>query len=125
MPRQLKLYATGSATANAAAQITIPAAASIVGVQAAVRINSITDGAQLNLEISRSASREIAVNSAQQCVCEVVVESNFVTSGLAQFGINQFFPVHVPMVQGQFLYLHALVAGTVVYDATFIIHLTK
>lgn len=120
--RTLKLYATGSATANAVANVVIPSASTIRGVQVCVRINSITDGAQLNLEVSRSSSREIATNGAQQCVIEVCLESNFVTSGLAQQGVNQFMPVAVPMTQGQILYLHALVAGTVVYDATFIIH---
>ena len=120
--RTLKLWATGSATANGAATVIIPSASTIRGVQVAVRINSITDGAQLNLEVSRSSSKEIAVNGAQQSVCEVCLESNFVTSGLAQQGINQFFPVAVPMTQGQILYLHALVAGTVIYDATFVIH---
>jgi len=95
---------------------------SIRGVQCSVRINSITDGAQLDLEVSRASAREIAVNGSQQAVCQIGVESNFVTSGLAQFGVNQFFPVAIPVSQGQIIYLHALVAGTVIYDATFIIH---
>lgn len=119
--RTLKLYGTGSATANGVASVTIPSAGTIRGVQCAVRMNSITDGAQLNIEVSRASAREVAVNGAQQCICEVVAEGNFVTSGLAQFGINQFFPTNVSVVQGQIIYLHALVGGTVVYDATFVI----
>lgn len=120
--RTLKLYATGSATANAAANITIPSAGTIRGVQASVRINSITDGAQVDLEVSRASAREIAVNGAQQSIVQVAMESNFVTSGLAQAGVNQFFPVNVTVTQGQLIYLHALVAGTVTFDATFIVH---
>jgi len=120
--RTLKLYGTGSATANAVQSVIIPTAGTIRGVQYAVRINSITDGAQVNLEVSRSSAREIAVNGSQQSVCEIAVEGNFVTSGLAQTGINGFLPQNVNVVQGQLIYLHALIAGTVVYDATFIIH---
>lgn len=118
----LKLYGTGAATANAVAQVVIPSRGRLVGIQTAVRINSITDGAQVDLEVSVASAREIAVNGSQQCVCQVAVEGNFVTSGLAQSGVNQFFPVDVPVVQGQIVYLHALVAGTVTYDATFIVH---
>lgn len=120
--KTLKLYATGSATANGAATIVIPNASTIRGVQWAVRINSITDGAQVDLEVSRASAREVAVNGAQQCVSQVAAEGNFVTSGLAQGGVNAFFPVAVPMTQGQILYLHALIAGTVTYDATVIVH---
>lgn len=120
--RTLKLYGTGSATANGVASVIIPTAATIKGVQVAIRINSITDGAQVNLEVSRASAREIAVNGAQQSIVEVAMEGNFVTSGLAQAGVNQFFPVSISVTQGQIIYLHALVAGTVVYDATIILH---
>jgi len=120
--RTLKLYGTGSATANGVASLVIPTRANLRGIQTAVRVNSITDGAQIDLEISRASAREIAINGAQQCVLQVCVESNFVTSGLSQMGVNQFFPMAVGFDQGQLIYLHALVAGTVVYDATFILH---
>lgn len=116
-----KLYATGSATANAVQSIVIPSRTTLKQVQWAVRINSITDGAQLNLELSLASAREIAVNEAQQSISEVVIESNFVTSGLAQSGINLIVPCSVPLNQGQLIYLHALVGGTVVYDATLIL----
>jgi len=119
--RTIKLYGTGSASANGVASVTIPSAATIRGVQAAVRVNSITDGAQVNIEVSRASAREIQTNGAQQSICEVALEGNFVTSGLAQAGVNQFFPTSVAVTQGQIIYLHALVGGTVVYDATFII----
>lgn len=121
--KTIKLYATGSATANAAAQITIPSRTTLVAVQCAIRINCITDGAQVDLEVSRASAREIAVNAAQSAIVQVALESNFVTSGLEQGGANLFFPCSVMLEQGQFVYLHALVAGTVVYDATFILWL--
>lgn len=120
--RTIKLWVTGSATANNAANIIVPGRATLRGVQVALRINSITDGAQLDLELSRASAREIQVNSSQQCILQVCYESNFVTSGLAQGGLNQFFPCSCPLEQGQMIYAHALIAGTVIYDATFILH---
>lgn len=119
--RTMRLYATGSATANAAAQITIPSRITIRAVQAAVRVNSITDGAQVDLELSRASASQIAVNGALDALLQISVEGNFVTSGLAQFGVNQTFPLAAPFEQGAILYLHTLVAGTVVYTASFII----
>jgi hypothetical protein len=114
----LKLYGTGSATANAVANIIVPTRSTIKGVQVCFWFDSITDNAQVNCEISKASAREIAVNGAQQCICEVSIAGNFLTSGLAQFAVNQFFPVSVPVVQGQIIYLHALVTGTATYNFT-------
>ena len=118
-----KLYATGSASGNNNANIIIPSRGKIVGVQWAVHFDSTTDGAFCTLEISRASVNEIAINAAQQSVSEIHFGSNFVTSGLGQFGVNAFFPVNVPMEQGQALYLHSIVAGTVVYTGGAIIWL--
>jgi len=119
-----KLYGTASATANNVANVTIPTAGRIVGVQFAVRYNSITDGGQVDLEISLASAREIAVNGAQQCVAQVAFESNFVTSGLAQNGVNLFVPTDLRVTQGQIVYLHCVVGGTIVFDATAMLWLT-
>lgn len=81
-------------------------------------IDCNTDNGQVNMEVSRASAREIAVNGAQQCVLEVSLASNFVTSGLAQNAVNLFVPLNVEVVQGQIIYLHALVTGTVTYNFT-------
>lgn len=117
----MRLYGTGSATANGVATIVIPSRATIRAVQAAVRLNSITDGAQVDLELSRASASQIAVNGALDAILQVSLEGNFVTSGLAQYGVNQTFPLNSQFEQGAILYLHALVAGTAVYTASFII----
>lgn len=119
--RSIKLYGTGSATANAAAQITIPSKGKIVGIQVGAMFDCTTDTAQCTLEVSRASARETAVNGAQQCIAEVSIYSNFVTSGLSQPGINTFLPVDVEVDQGQIIYLHALIAGVIVYYGTFLI----
>lgn len=118
----LKLYGTGSATANAVASVIIPTGGRIKGVEVTMWIDSNTDNAQVNCEVSRASAREIAVNGAQQCIVEVSLAGNFVTSGLAQAAVNQFFPVDVPTTQGQIIYLHAVVTGTATYNFTAILH---
>ena len=118
----LKLYGTGSATANAVANVQIPSRGKIRGIQVTLWVDSSTDNAQVNCEVSRASAREIAVNGAQQCICEVSLASNFVTSGLAQTSVSQFFPVSVDVIQGQLIYLHALVTGTATFNFTAVIH---
>jgi len=118
----LKIYATGAATANAAAQVTIPSRSRIKGVQFSIMANSVTDDAAVQIEISRASAREVAVNGAQQAVAEASIYGNFVTSGLAQGGVNVFFPCDVSVIQGQIIYLHAVVTGTVTFYATAILH---
>lgn len=119
--RTLKLYGTGSATGNNIAQIIIPSAGRLRGIQCAISADSITDNAQLSLEVSRSSATEIAINGSQQCVAQIEARQNFVTSGLAPIGINAFFPLDIPVVQGQIIYLHAVIVGTITYYATFLI----
>jgi len=113
--RRYRIYATGSATANAVANIVIPTAGTIKGVVWSARFNSITDGAQVDLELSQSSTTEISTNNAQQFVAAIRWEGNFVTSGLSQGSVNIVIPVSVQFSQGQLLYLHVVVGGTVVY----------
>jgi len=114
----LKLYGTGSATANAVAQVIIPSKSRLRGALVCMWVDSITDNAQVNCEVSKASAREIAVNGSQQCILEVSSASNFVTSGLAQGAVNLFVPLDVDVIQGQIIYLHALVTGTATYNFT-------
>jgi hypothetical protein len=120
--RTLKLYATGSATANAVAQLVIPSASTIRAVQYSILFDSVTDAAILRLELSRASATEIAVNGAQMSVAEFGACSNFVTSGLSQPVIVGQIMVNASFAQGQIIYLHSVVAGTLVYYAAFILH---
>jgi hypothetical protein len=120
--RTLKLYGTASATANAVAQLTIPSAATIKAVQYSILFDSITDNGKLQLELSRSSATEIATNGAQQCICELGLYSNFVTSGLSQPVLAGMLFVSSPFAQGQIIYLHTVVSGTLTFYATFVLH---
>lgn len=116
--RSLKLYATASATANAAATVTIPSASVIRGIQWAAGVISITAGSGFSLEVSTQSARQIATLGAQFCISEVRIVKNFVTSGMDFPCVNMFAPCAVSVVQGQIIYLHALLVGTATYDAT-------
>lgn len=113
----LKLYGTASASANAIASVIIPSKARIRGVQWCAHITSQTDGSYAFIEISRASARETQTNGAQQCVSEVTIGVNFTTSGLSQNAVNLFAPVDVPVVQGQIIYLHAAISGTLTFRA--------
>jgi hypothetical protein len=120
--RRLKLYATSAGTGNAIANVVIPSAGRLRGIQWSVWADSITDNAGVDLEISLASATEIAVNGSQQCVSQVGVRQNFVTSGLSAISITPFHPVDIPVVQGQIIYLHSVVVGTITFNCTAIIH---
>lgn len=109
-----RLYASVSATGNNSAQVIIPSAARILAVQWALDFDSITDNGACAVEISRASTTEMAVNASQQAVAEVRWFSNFLTSGLAVGNINMFSPVDISVFQGQIIYLHHIITGTVV-----------
>ena len=120
--RTLQLYATGTATATAAAQVVMPTAGRIRGVQINLLIDSITDGALVRCEFSKVPTNQVGTNGALDPFLEVGMAGNFVTSGLAQAGICQFFPVDVQVRQGEIVYVHVTVAGTVTFYVNAILH---
>lgn len=120
--RTLQLYATGSATATSVASVTIPSAGRILGVQIALGIDSVTDNAMVRLELSKVPTNQIATNGALDPFLEVNLAGNFATSGLAQTGVNQLFPVDIPVRQGEIVYVHATVGGTATYYFNAILH---
>lgn len=114
----VKLYGSGSTSANAVASVVIPSKGRLRGALVTMWMTSQTSGVTTNCEVSRASAREIGVNGAQQCVLEVSMANNFVTSGMAMAAVNQFFPLDVEVVQGQIIYLHAVVSGIGVYNFT-------
>lgn len=113
--RTLQIYGTGSATANAVAQVTVPSASVLRGVLASLAVQSITAASQTIVELSKVATAQIGTNGALDPFCELRFFSNFVTSGLDNGAQNVFIPLHVPCRQGELIYLHANVSGTCTY----------
>lgn len=107
-----KIYGTASSTTNGVATVTVPKAGILRAVQWAMKWNNITDNAAAVVELSLASATEIAVNAAQQCISEIAFYSNFVTSGLMLGNGLLYVPVHVPLTQGQLIYMHAVIVGT-------------
>lgn len=115
MRRTLQLYGTASATTTSLAQITIPTAGSLDGIQWSLLLDSVTDNGVVRVELSKVPTNQIAVNGALDPFFEVGAYSNFVTSGLSQGAQTGFFPLKVPVRQGEIVYLHCTVGGTATF----------
>jgi len=122
--RAIKLYGTGAATANAVANVQIPSATRIVGVQWAIAVDAVADNAVCNLEVSAASATEIGTNGAQMCISEFRSYNNLVTSGMTLNSYNFFVPVDFAVRQGQLIYLHANIT-TATYFATAILWMLK
>jgi hypothetical protein len=120
--RTLKLYFTGSATANAVAQVIIPSKSVIRAINWQFMLDSIVDNSSAIVEVSKASAREIQVNGSQQCLSEISGYCNFVTSGLYNGSWNLWVPMAIDVIQGQIIYGHAAITGTVNYYATAILH---
>jgi hypothetical protein len=118
--RTLQLYGAGSATATSVAQVTIPASTTIKGVKVCLLVDSVTDNADVSLELSKVPTNQVGVNGAVDPFLQVGASGNFATSGLAQTLSGTFIPLAVPCRQGEIIYLHATVTGTLGYKANFI-----
>jgi hypothetical protein len=116
--RSIKLYAAGSAAANNAANVTIPSATKLLGIQYAIYFDAVADNSRADIECSLASSNEIAVNGAQQCIAQWGFYQSLVTSGMVQSTLVGFLPVDVALKQGQFVYLHVQNVTTVTYFFT-------
>lgn len=118
--RTIQLYGAGSATATSVANITIPVSTTIKGVKVCLLIDNVTDNGDVSLEVSKVPTNQIGVNGAIDPFLQVGASANFATSGLAQTLTGTFIPLNVSCRQGEILYLHATVTGTIAYKVTFV-----
>jgi hypothetical protein len=120
-PDRIQLFASGSATGTSVAQVTIPSAGKLIGVQYSFVVSCKTDAGQARVELSKVPNNQIGTNGALDPILEVGTFTSFVTSGLAHSSDVGFLPLSVSVRQGEIIYLHATVAGTVTYAANFIL----
>lgn len=119
--RTIQLYATGSSTASAVAQVTIPVATTIRGAQVSLMVDAEADADYVVLEFSKVPSSQINVNGAQDPFVTLRAYNNLVTSGMTLASFAQFFPLAVACRQGEIIYLHAQ-ASNASYFITAIFH---
>jgi len=108
-----KIYASVAADTNNAANIIVPRNSTLIAVQWGLKVDAITDNAEMVAELSLASANEIGVNDAQLCISEVCQTFNFVTSGLYGGGLNLYVPVSIPLTQGQKVYYHCFITGTI------------
>lgn len=116
--RTIQLYGTGAATANAVAQVTIPTSGKLRGAKITLTADSVTDNSHVRIEFSKAPASQIAVNGALDPFlnCGLFINGTQV----APNGVNGFYPLDVDVRQGEIIYLHVLVAGTLTYFANVI-----
>lgn len=108
------LYASVSATGDNVATYDIVSATRLVAVQWAVHFTSITASSNLVATLSSAAASQFATNNVPDVLSIFVMNSNFVTSGLAQPQGNFLAPVDIALKTGDRIAIHAQETGTIV-----------
>lgn len=115
--RRLQLYGTGNSTASAVANVTIPSAGKIRGVQVCVLSDATADNTSIRLELSRIPTSQISVNGATEPFLSVGIYMNIGAAGADHIAINEWFPLDVDVRQGEIIYLHATASATYYFNA--------
>jgi len=108
------LYATASATGDNIATLDMVTSARLIMVHWAVHFTSITAASNSVILLSRAAGSQFATNNVPDVLSIFVMNSNFVTSGLAQPQGNFLAPVDVALNTGDRIAIHYQETGTVV-----------
>lgn len=114
--RIYQLYATGSATANAAASVQMLRSGRIKSVRFAVSWDSVTDNAILFGEVALNNAGLTQQNDATGVIAGFSANNNLLTSGMTMGAINIQHLLDCPITLGQFVYLNFLVpTGTLTH----------
>lgn len=109
---KLAIPSTG-ATSNALVQVIIQRDALLLGVFFGINVDSITDNAELTVELSTVSTGQTTTNDTQGPIASVTSRSNFVTSGLTFGQVNSYVgPIGLSLQDGDRLYINVAVAGT-------------
>jgi hypothetical protein len=117
--RTYKLYSGNvNATASNITSTQILRNGIIKRIRWALSVDSVTDNAELAMELSVNPVSQVGLATIQGAFDEIRWAGNFATSGLAQGGVNATRDLDFPVGAGEFMYLNAYVAGTLVGHAT-------
>lgn len=112
--RTYKCYAAAqTATAANILNFTPIKAGRIKSVRWNLLFTSITAASWVAFELSFFPTSQWSTNAAQLIIDELTVNSNFVTSGLAQVPFGRQTFVDVPVGMGEKIYVHLTVGGTI------------
>lgn len=113
--RTVQLYGTGSATANAVAQVTIPTAGKLRGMFFSLAAAVVANGGAATVELSKIPTSQIGANGSLDPFFSLKVVNNLVTSGMTAYSPHGFVPLDVEVRQGEVVYLHAAVNSATYY----------
>lgn len=119
--RSIQIYATGAATANDVAHVTIPTAGRIKGAQVSLVIDGTADNTRSDIEVSKVPVSQINTNSAQDAFLHVSNYVNNSANGTTIGGVNVFFPLDVEVRAGEIIYMHAYCNAATGYVANVIL----
>lgn len=113
--RIYKLYATGTATTNALANLIIQRPALITAVSWVVAVSAGTVGNRVELELSFASTGQLATNDTIGPISGHNVSALLTTSGVEQGSSFCHSGLAIPASQGDRLYLHCTVGGTITF----------
>jgi hypothetical protein len=108
------LYAAASATGDNVCTYDVVSSTRLIAVQWAVHFTSITAASNSVILLSRAAASQFATNNVPDILSIYVMNSNFVTSGLAQPQGNFLAPIDQVLKTGDRIAMHYQETGTVV-----------
>ena len=85
-------------------------------------LDSVTDDSGVRIELSKVPTSLVGVNGAIDPFAMVSGRISFVTNGLSQNAQNGVIPLAVDCRQGEIIYFHTLVSGTITYFFNAIFH---
>lgn len=110
--RTYHLAATITGTGANQCSVLIQRSGRIKSVRWGIAIDAATDNAALAVELNSGATSQIATHEGPNVIDGVRAHTNFTTSGLTLSSINVQRLLDYPVGQGERIYLHAVVGGT-------------
>ena len=115
--RTVLVYASITATANAAAQITVPARSKLKAVKWSIVPGAgLADGDFIRAELSVNAAGQDTTNDATGILSVAGTTMELTTSGASAVGVNEYHPVDVQFNGGDRIYLHCVESGAATWQ---------
>lgn len=123
MPSRIyTLYKAFTATTDAAVNVIVIASARLVAVQWATIADLDADGEQYRLEVGWATTMQSGINDSQGAISCIAEALALTTSGIGVTRSNVVHPCDYPLKAGDKIYLHGLLTGVGLVNASVILH---
>jgi len=116
--RTYKLYTAVSS--NAACYVTVQRSGRIKSIRYSIRMNSVTNGHALSMEVSTQPVAQIAAHDTQGSIDEVGWFNNVGAAGTDHGNIVEQRVIDFPVVAGERIYLNTSFTVTAAYITVFV-----